>query len=79
MAELHEVRPGTPPEVLDRLRDLIGDAQTGNVRGLVVMARFNDERGYVHWTAGDLSVGEILLLMASWQFDQVARRARVVP
>jgi hypothetical protein len=79
--------PGPPPAVralspitgegvAGLLRSALDDAVDGNVRGVVVLLRYSDARGYRHTTAGDLDLGDAILMFEAWKWQQFAERER---
>jgi hypothetical protein len=70
------VRGVTPDDVPAALRHALDDAVTGKLRGAVVLLRYNDSRGYRHVTAGDLDLGDAILMFEAWKWQQFAERDR---
>lgn len=68
------LRPQTDDAVPAVLREALDKAVAGELRGVVVMLAYHDRTPYEHLTAGDLSLGDMLVLVESWKFAQFSKQ-----
>ena len=74
MTDIRRVVPRTPAGVLELLRSLLDQARADSIAGLVVLVRYTDGRGYHHDTAGDLDLGDLLVMIEDWKHRQFESR-----
>lgn len=71
--DVRELSPKSPPEVVLLLQKALDLALDGDVRGVVVMLDLGPKGGAHHYTAGDLNLGRLLVLLERWKFLQLSQ------
>ncbi len=75
MAGVTALKRPVDADMIEHLRDLLGQAERGEVSGVVVLANFPGAC-YQSNSSGDSDLGQMMLCFESWKFRQLAARER---